>query len=319
MKKWLWGLALILILSIAGIYILIPGRIIVSAFSAIQCTPNAVFRTLSTEDKWKIWFPQGNRAYNSTQAEAKDKFTYKRDTYQITNKFPNTIELLISEEDGTVIKSSINILQLPENASAIHWQCELVAGLNPISRIFQYVSAQKIKNNMTDLLDYMHSFLEKKENVYGMSIEIASTKDTVLVATKSVLSAYPSTTEIYDLIAVLKNYIAKQKALVTGYPMLNISPLNDNKFEMMVAIPVNRVLEGENNIFPKRMIPGNFVISQIKGGSYTIIQAEKQMELYFQDNSKVAMAIPFQYLITDRVKEPDTSKWITKLYAPVFR
>jgi hypothetical protein len=31
------------------------------------------------------------------------------------------------------------------------------------------------------------------------------------------------------------------------------------------------------------------------------------------------MAIPFQSLITDRVKEPDTAKWITKLYAPVLR
>jgi hypothetical protein len=30
------------------------------------------------------------------------------------------------------------------------------------------------------------------------------------------------------------------------------------------------------------------------------------------------MAIPYQSLVTDRMKEPDTMKWLTRLYVPVF-
>jgi hypothetical protein len=29
------------------------------------------------------------------------------------------------------------------------------------------------------------------------------------------------------------------------------------------------------------------------------------------------MAIPFQSLVTDRSKQPDTTKWITNIYTPV--
>jgi hypothetical protein len=42
------------------------------------------------------------------------------------------------------------------------------------------------------------------------------------------------------------------------------------------------------------------------------------MDQYFKDYNRVAMAIPFEYLITDRLKVPDTSKWVTKIYCPVY-
>jgi hypothetical protein len=42
------------------------------------------------------------------------------------------------------------------------------------------------------------------------------------------------------------------------------------------------------------------------------------MQLYFDDYDKTSMAITFQYLVTDRIKEADTAKWITEIYAPVL-
>jgi hypothetical protein len=37
-----------------------------------------------------------------------------------------------------------------------------------------------------------------------------------------------------------------------------------------------------------------------------------------QDHQRVAPAIPFQSLVTDRTKQPDTSKWVTRLYWPIM-
>ena len=36
------------------------------------------------------------------------------------------------------------------------------------------------------------------------------------------------------------------------------------------------------------------------------------------DHSLSAPVIPFEYIITDRSKEPDTSKWITKICFPII-
>jgi hypothetical protein len=42
------------------------------------------------------------------------------------------------------------------------------------------------------------------------------------------------------------------------------------------------------------------------------------MQQYFADYKRVAMAIPFEYLVTDRETETDTTKWVTRIYAPVY-
>jgi hypothetical protein len=42
------------------------------------------------------------------------------------------------------------------------------------------------------------------------------------------------------------------------------------------------------------------------------------MKNYVEDNKKTSPAIPYQSLITNRLTETDTTKWVTKLYYPVF-
>jgi hypothetical protein len=65
------------------------------------------------------------------------------------------------------------------------------------------------------------------------------------------------------------------------------------------------------------MEPGNFMATEVKGGTYSVDEAIKQLQLYISDYGKVQMAKGFQVLETDRMQEPDTSKWLTKIYIPV--
>jgi len=57
--------------------------------------------------------------------------------------------------------------------------------------------------------------------------------------------------------------------------------------------------------------------ADVIGGSYTVEDALKQMKIYMNDYQKRAMALPFQSLVTDRSKQPDTLKWITRIYTPI--
>jgi hypothetical protein len=57
---------------------------------------------------------------------------------------------------------------------------------------------------------------------------------------------------------------------------------------------------------------------QVKGGNATIRQALKELEQYVNDYRLFSPAIPFENLITNRLMEPDTSKWITNVYQPLL-
>ncbi len=96
------------------------------------------------------------------------------------------------------------------------------------------------------------------------------------------------------------------------------SKTGNNGYETMVAIPVDRVLDDSQDFALKKMVPGNILVAEVKGGISTVKEGEAQLENFVQDYQFVSPAIPFQSLVTNRMLEKDTSKWITKLYYPIL-
>jgi len=80
---------------------------------------------------------------------------------------------------------------------------------------------------------------------------------------------------------------------------------------------VNKELAGNGKIFFSRFVPWKVLTAEVRGGIWTVKEAMHQMDIYIADYQKTAMAIPFQSLVTNRMEEPDTLKWITGIYTPV--
>jgi hypothetical protein len=200
----------------------------------------------------------------------------------------------------------------------MQWSCSVVTSLNPIKRIQQYQYAVTIKNNMAAVLGFFKSFAEKKENIYGISLQETIYKDSLLISTKSTTVSYPSVANVYSLINALKKYSAARQAQQTGNPYLNITPLNPFGFQVMTAIPVDRSIPTNSKFFHQRIPLNRFQVTRVHGGSGTVNHAMQQFQLYIQDYRRTVMALPFQQLITDRVAEPDTARWITDIYIPLF-
>ena len=145
--------------------------------------------------------------------------------------------------------------------------------------------------------------------------------DSTLVTTQAVFAGYPTTTDIYDLLHRLKAFIKVEGAAQTDSPMMHVEPLPGGKdsFRLMVALPIDRQLSGKGPIYFKRLAPGTpLLIVDVEGGEYAVNNALKGLQQYIQDYQKTVMAIPFRSLLTDRSQEPDSSKWKTRIYCPIF-
>jgi len=311
MKNWIKVLVIICILAIGSVYIFLPRKIIVSKSIIINCTRSGAERILSAGAKWERWWPSKESANNDSN------FIYKNLSYHLEGKFYNGIQIVIQNND-TKMTSKLRAVSLPNSSCAVEWICEIDSSFNPIKKISAYRLGKKIQNDFTDILQRAKVFLEKQENVYGFPILETSTTDTTLISIKSVFMRKPSTTDIYNLIGTLKKYASKEGRVQTNYPMVNITAADSGKFQTMVAIPIDKRLPGTSEIRPKRMVPGKFLVSQIKGGESAIDNASKQMNLYMEDYSRTFVALPFHVLVTDRQAEPDTSKWVTQIYYPIF-
>jgi hypothetical protein len=312
MKKWVVWLLVILILIFFSIYLFIPSKIVISRTIASEATVPGEFRYISQQDKWGKWW----RSADGKPAVA-ELYSYNGIIFRLTNTEHNIAGIEI-EQDGMKIPSVLHLVSLKKDSTiAAVWSCEIPAGKDPLTRISRYRQAIELSKNMKAILVNLQNFVSQPQNIYQISIFKTSFRDTSMLSGRFTSATYPTTAEFYSYFDVLKKNIKKQKGQISGYPMLNVRKLETDSFETQVAIPTSRSLENDGKLFYRKMVPGNFLCAIVKGGPYSIAESMKQLEYFLRDNNKTQMASPFQQLVTDRISEPDTLKWITRIYIPV--
>ncbi|MEJ7766247.1 MAG: hypothetical protein WKF89_00440 [Chitinophagaceae bacterium] len=316
MRKWLIVLLILLVFFNVSVFLFIPATLNISKIVYINCSKNSAGRYLLDQSKWQNWWPGNKPALRSFNGALTSTFSFREYSHQATAFFTDKIEVLTRNGHDS-LNTILNILPADKNLIVIQWRCSMRTSLHPITRILEYRRATRLRNNMSSILTNLQTFLEKTSNVYGFHIEEIISKDSTLVATRYITAKYPGTVEVYGLIDTLRDYISRQGATETNHPMLRISKINENEFQTMVAIATNKKLPGNGPVFFQHFVPWKTLTGTVNGGTYTIEQAFRQLEVYVSDNQRTSMAVPFQLLVTDRTFVKDSSKWVTVICQPV--
>ena len=317
MKKFVLSVSVAFVLGLISIYVFIPGQFNISTAIVIPASENGTQRFALDKTHWPKWW---NYSGDSTLPASKiqtDSFTMKGDVYILTESFYKSAKIIIRHKNQQV-ESNLMIIPLQIDSTGIEWKYSVTTSNNPFRRFSQYQEAKEIKKNMERVLSKLAAFLSRQDEVYGVHIERTSMKDTLLVSTKSVFSNYPGTSQIYQMVQKIQAFIKTKAATQTGNPIFNISETEKKQYQLMCAIPVDRVLTDNEAFVSKKMIKGSFMTAEVVGGDSTVKKASASLQQYFEDYRKTSMAINFTMLITDRIYQPDTTKWITRLYFPVY-
>lgn len=299
------------VIAILFIYFIIPRKHTIEAAVKLPCVPEAAFRILSQDSGWQSWWP-------GTLSQTGKSYQYAADSYTLTTKGHSSLGITIETLKDS-LHSQMNFFALPGDSMLVNWQLNMTAGNHPLDRIGAGRKAANLKKSMDSILSHIRTYLSDFKNVYGSTFHEGSITDTFLITTKFVSPTPPSLPLIYSMIDKLKNFCGSTGGCsITGNPMLNITPKGAGGFQVMVALPVNHFIPVEGVISGVKMVPGKFIITDVTGGPQTIEHIHRQLQYYFQDYHRTAMAIPFEYLLTDRLQETDTSKWRTRIYAPVY-
>jgi hypothetical protein len=311
MRKWIAIVIVLAGLLLISVYVFLPKKINSVTSEKIGCNINSLNRFV-IEGNWPKWWP-GSVMHDSDTN--KNIYAFKGYNYIIISRKYNSVLIQITQPD-LIVDATIFFLPLKDSIQA-EWRYLLETNSNPINKINLYWVSKKIDSNLREILQSMKDFLESNLKVYGSNIEEMQVKDTILVSTKFFGKEYPATHEIYKVIDSIKSYISAHNAIETNAPMLHIWQ-DSGLYKTTIAIPVNKTIP-ENKFFSmKRMVPGKILVAEVKGGDYTSTEGMRQLGLFVTDNGLSSPAIPFESLVTDRMNEPDTSKWITKLYYPIF-
>ncbi len=317
MKKFLIFLGALLLVLVAGIYIFIPPTIHITSATVLQTTDNGAERFIMDETKWPLWW---NYLAQHNTADAKQPpalFIAGRDEYRLTDKFYKAVAIRIKHNNLVQLESKMSLIPLALDSTGVEWKCSIETGFSLYKKIDGYFNAKRIKENMDTVLANLKSFLSKNENVYGIPIEKNHLKDTLYVTAKTLISSYPSTTVIYELIKKIQAYASQNGAHQTGSPIFNVTDMG-NHLQLMAGIPVDKNIAEKNGFALKHMVRGFFMITEVVGGNNAVNKASENLHQFFSDYHKTSMAMNFTMLVTDRMYQPDSSKWITKIYLPVY-
>ena len=309
MKRWIGVIGLLFLATAVALYFFIPATENFTYSSSLKCTEEAAGRFLINKNKWQQWWPG--------KKKEEHLYSYGNCDYRVNKIMLDAADITVYDGKDSA-RGLLKILPDANDFVKLQWASAVVFSSNPVKKLFQYFGSKYIKTNITGLLDDSRKFFDKEENVYGMKIEMQKVKDSSLIAYKQLLSHYPSTKEIYDMVALVKGYIQKKGGREANYPMVHVQIISRTEYETMVAIPTEGDLPAEENFQLKKMFLGNILMGEVKGGVSSVIKAEQELTNYVNDHKKMSPAIPYQSLVTDRVSEADTSKWITRLYYPVF-
>ncbi|MEX8549378.1 MAG: hypothetical protein V5804_17385 [Mucilaginibacter sp.] len=309
LKRIFAGLFLLLVLVLAGVYFLIPTEISINNITVNTSDAHA-FQFLAHQEEWKKWWPG--------TAASDFEYQYHNHLYTIKQLNNDDVVLLISNP-GLSLNTQLSFMATDADKVKLNWSSVKTSSLNPISRFTAYLQMKRVKKDMNAILLHFKRFVEDDRNVYQMDVRISKVKDPIILATNIIIQQYPEMKQVYALVDQLKQEIRKQQAKETDAPMLNVHQTDYKKYEVMVGIPVNKAIQPPKNMVVNKMVlGGNILETTVKGGINTTRNAFKQLEKYKKEHNLVSPAMPFESLITNRFKESDTAKWVTKIYYPIF-
>jgi len=309
MKKWILLICLLIVVIIFSTYLFIAGTQTYSFKTVVKVSENATSRLMLNKERWLEWWP-GDKSNTPV-------FNYKNYHYSIDSIFLNSFGLTVFDDKDTV-RGNLQIIPVTIDSTRLQWTSQFHFSANPFQRLAQYSRSRNIHSNIQNLLTEVSAYFEKQEHIYGMAVVKQKVTDSSLISVKKTLQHYPSTEEIYAMVQSLKDYIHKKGGEENNYPMLNIHKDGVSDYQIMVAIPTKKDLPSEGLFHLKKMFLGDILMAEVKGGNLTVIKGEEELTNYLHDYKKISPAIPYQLLVTNRLLEKDTLKWITKLYYPVF-
>lgn len=299
----------VIVASLITIYFMIPRSQKDSFQTTLACTPQAVTRQMINKKNWQNWWP-GEKINDSI-------FLFENYKYKIGKILLNGFHTTIYNDKDS-INGLLQFIYFGTDSTQFKWTSDYSFSKNPLKRIKESREVKQLNNNAAELILDIKKFFSIPANIYGMKIVEDKIKDSTMIALKQMFDHYPATEEIYDMIHSVQKYIKENHGVETNFPMLNIHKEGPSRFQVMVGIPTRVDLPAKGNFELKKMVLGMVLRGEVKGGVERVKEGEKELAYYVTDHHKYSPAIPFQSLVTDRIVQPDSSQWITRLYYPIF-
>lgn len=310
MKSFLKVALVILIPLFIFIYFFIPNEILITQEVLVPQASNGTARTITDANKWKFWLP--------SKKQVKNVFFLENGKIELNGAGIASIKTILTMNDRQLPVTFFSIFG-GKDTSIIKYETIINNRYtSPILRINNYLTSLNAKSQLKKILDAAGKYHSITKNIYNFPILEDHVKDSILITTHNSFTDTPSIQIVYEMIHSLEQYIQKNKGVIHGAPMVNITKIEEGSIFTQVAYPLAFSIPESSNFQIKKMVLGNILSVKVIGDRQVVANAFEQTKNYINDRVKTSPAIPFIVYNTNRMIEKDDSKWVSTIYYPVY-
>ncbi len=306
MKKIFVYIVFIFISIVIGYYIYLPKQVTISSAGILKSPYFGILRNIHDSHVFVqlgLIAPYKNNAIHSN---------YKLETINYDGSYFS----LVSTFSQTILNA--RIIEFHNDSSLVYVSQQYPKSLNPIKVFSNYFKAVQEKKRQEEFIDSFDIYMNNLNFLYGIVPQFDTVFHTEFITDVKEFKTKPTTTEIYQLIQPLEQFIIKNNMHITTPPMLNLHPTDHQTYYVQIAFGVDSLKNKVGKFKTKKMIKGNLLTATVKGGYEAVDKGLQAIENYIRDYKTSAPAIHFQYLITNRLEQPDSTQWITKINYPIY-
>lgn len=330
--KWLGISLLSLIALLLIIALFLPSNFHVERSVEIDKPLNIIFKTavdMNQRAKWDPWLEMEPNAEINVQMTPKiigSGYTWKG---EIIGEGKITIQEFIPNE---LIKSKIEFIEPQSMESDVIWSFNEADNGTIITWAFEGTLSYPIEKWSGLFMDKfmgpqfekgLNNFKNLVESLPDMSGRTGEIKEfqfegLIAVSIKEECEMNKLNSKMIEIYPQLMNYLNENDSKIYGPPFAIYHESETDGFTLLeCGLPVKSKIEGKGNINFIKILPTKTIMASHFGHYNTVQLTYGTLLNYINDNGIEVTGTPWEMYITDPMKEPDQSKWETKVYFPI--
>ncbi|TAD90489.1 MAG: hypothetical protein EAY75_04385 [Bacteroidetes bacterium] len=302
--KRIIALLVVFTLALVGLYVFLPGQQQTKVTFGLKANSRSIARFLAQDS---IWQKMNLNAGNSSGQYS----------FAVQRADAGALAGMLTHQ-GSQYPSVLLLIELQKDSMLLDWTTTFTAGPWPWQRLKLLSEKNLVTAYMQQQLLQMKLLLEDTKNTYGAPIKFGTMQDSVLITTAFTTDSYPNTAALYAQIGKLQTYALARGADTTKAPMVFVqADKTSGSFLTRLALPVNTALPPTANIAIKNMVLGNNLSATVTGPESKVQATFKAMYQFVEDYQLTMPAIPYAQLVTNRLQQPDSNRWVTTVYFPI--
>jgi len=334
-KKIVVGLIVIIaLISIVGLFL--PAKFHMERTITVNAEPAAVFEQVNNLQNWNNWCPWNKmdtawvQTFGGSASGVGAAYSWKSEmmevgngSMKITSSAPNdsVIVELNFMEHGTS-RGSFHFNKT-DSGTALTWGFDSDAGWDLISRYMRLFMEGELDKNMNEGLAEIKKIAESMPKAAPhVQIETSTMEAMKVLTIKDSCTMADISQKLGGIYGEIGMEMGKANAAQAGavfaiYHNVVKNADGSMKFVLEAGIPVDKVCKPSGRVKYWEMKPGTVVVANHYGKYEATEQTHALVDEWLKANNRKVTGAPWEAYVTDPGKEPDTMKWLTRIYYPV--